>query len=536
MTQSEAILEYIDGTLGHDAEQHLFESMARQPDLRSTLRQFISIGQAVHADREAYAPPAYVEHALLSGLGIPPIASAVATGAAGAGLMARLGLSGWRIWGMVGSFILGALLAGGTVYMANGTSRATVIAGNTQGSNGPANGNGTIAGTAPHGAMSPNGNPTVNGTMPSNGNPAANGTSGSVAGTPLMAQGGSAGSATANASGAGNALATGNASVSANASGTPIARNPASHATVSRSTIARNDAGLNAGRFQSRTTSMIGRSGSNGASGANGNGGSRMANTTRNGGDNGGTSSSAAASSTSNSGGADKSQTASAAVPQEGSASAPKMALITPVTPRGVPMTIADTSAAAFSRAPEQLPASSLSPLDAGDGDPARVIGELRGMAGSSLNKTNALNNGSGLARALEYFAVGAYWQLGTHFAVGAEGGLEPYDQVLHFSNGDTAKVEQRPSYAWGGLAARYNFGTITAIGVEPFAQWTIGATSAGPLGRFRVGGRHDFSGGNNDFSMTGGIETSGLIYTSNGNPAISGRWGATIGLEMKLW
>ena len=85
MTQSEAILEYIDGTLDHDAEQALFDSMARHPELRSTLRQFISIGSAVHADREAYAPPAHVEQALLAGLGLVPsstgaVAASSATG------------------------------------------------------------------------------------------------------------------------------------------------------------------------------------------------------------------------------------------------------------------------------------------------------------------------------------------------------------------------------------------------------------------------------------------------------------------------
>ncbi|MEP7219135.1 MAG: hypothetical protein ABI876_09475, partial [Bacteroidota bacterium] len=512
MTQSEAILEYIDGTLGHDAEQHLFESMARQPDLRSTLRQFISIGQAVHADREAYAPPAYVEHALLSGLGIPPIASSMASAAAGAGLMARMGLSGWRIWGMVASFILGALLAGGTVYMANGTSQATVIAGAA----GPAstNGTGTIAGTAgngnsaQNGGMDRNGNSAQNGTIAStagngnsavNGNPAQNGNSGtngnsaqngnsatnanpaqsgtgaSAAGTPLMAQGGTIGSGTGNAS------------------GVAIGRSPAARNTVSRSTIARNDAGGNSTRFHSGTTATSSRSGSNGASGANGNGASRTASTPRSSDGNGGSvTTSSNGASASNSGGVHNNPADITNAPLEGSASAPKIALITSTAPRSVPMTISAAPATSLSRAPEPLPASSLSPLDAGDGDPARVIGELRGMAGTSLNKTNALNSGSGLARAIQYFGVGAYWQLGAHFALGAEGGLEAYDQVLHYSNGDTAKVEQRPSYAWGGLAARYYFGTITAIGLEPFAQGTIGATSAGPLGRLRLGARHD--------------------------------------------
>jgi len=126
MTQSEAILEYIDGTLDHDAEQTLFEAMARQPELRATLRQFVSIGAAVHADREAYAPPPDVERALMANLGLAPNAAVPGVGpgagAAGAasGGAASGGASAWfgTFGGWMVSFLLGLAVAVGSVYLA----------------------------------------------------------------------------------------------------------------------------------------------------------------------------------------------------------------------------------------------------------------------------------------------------------------------------------------------------------------------------------------------------------------------------------
>lgn len=132
MTQTEQILEYIDGMLDPHAEQTLFDAMARQPELRSALRQFIAIGDAVRADREAYTPPAHVERSLMSGLGMEPgLAAPVAGAVAGTGLFARLTSLGGRLLGMVVAFLLGALLAGGTVYlMMQPSPTADVMAGN----------------------------------------------------------------------------------------------------------------------------------------------------------------------------------------------------------------------------------------------------------------------------------------------------------------------------------------------------------------------------------------------------------------------
>jgi hypothetical protein len=128
--------------------------------------------------------------------------------------------------------------------------------------------------------------------------------------------------------------------------------------------------------------------------------------------------------------------------------------------------------------------------------------------------------------------AAGAYLMLTPSFALGVEGGAEAYDQVLNFDTGDTDRVEQRPIYGWGGLAGRYYLGTISGLDLQPFMQGTLGMTTAGPLGRLRLGTGYDLG----VMSLNAGVEASTLVYTFNGRPLMSGRWGATFGAEVRLW
>lgn len=128
MTRSEMILEFIDGTLeGHD-EQGLFDDLARRPEMRAELRQFITIGEAVRTDREAFIPPIHVERALFSGLGLAPLgaggAAGSAAGAAATGWLAKLFI-GKAFLPMIASFLVGAALAGGGVYVALNGSNST---------------------------------------------------------------------------------------------------------------------------------------------------------------------------------------------------------------------------------------------------------------------------------------------------------------------------------------------------------------------------------------------------------------------------
>lgn len=112
MKQNELILEYLDGTLDPAAEQELFETLAGQPELRTTLRGFVQIGDAVRGDREAFTPPAAVEASLMRRLGL---AAVPGNSTRGAGLLAFFRT---RAFGLAAAFLLGALLTAGIYRVA----------------------------------------------------------------------------------------------------------------------------------------------------------------------------------------------------------------------------------------------------------------------------------------------------------------------------------------------------------------------------------------------------------------------------------
>lgn len=127
MRTSDSIFEFIDGSLDSSQEQELFNEMANQPELRSELRQYIAIGEAVRADREAFIPPADVERSLMAGLGIAPIAGSAGAGF-GTGMLTRLGMFR-RLVPLAASFVVGAIVAGSGVYFAtSGSDTARSVA------------------------------------------------------------------------------------------------------------------------------------------------------------------------------------------------------------------------------------------------------------------------------------------------------------------------------------------------------------------------------------------------------------------------
>ncbi|MGE3800292.1 MAG: hypothetical protein AB7H80_04665 [Candidatus Kapaibacterium sp.] len=135
------ILEFIDGTLDSSSEQSLFDELAGHPEMRTELRQYVMIGDAVRADREAYAPPSDVERKLFGGLGLIPMVGAgaagtaaaaagggAAAGGAAAGLFSFAALKSGLLPLLTG-FLLGSLLVGGGVYFwMNSSAQDQVIA------------------------------------------------------------------------------------------------------------------------------------------------------------------------------------------------------------------------------------------------------------------------------------------------------------------------------------------------------------------------------------------------------------------------
>lgn len=133
MNGSTSIFDFIDGALDPTREQALFDELARHPEMRAELRHYIAIGEAVRADREAYMPPAEVEHALMSGIGLAPIATlggagAAAAGTAGAGLLARIAMFR-RMAPLAGAFVLGMLVATGGFFAAYTGMQTAPLAG-----------------------------------------------------------------------------------------------------------------------------------------------------------------------------------------------------------------------------------------------------------------------------------------------------------------------------------------------------------------------------------------------------------------------
>jgi len=75
MEQSELIHKFIDEGLDPITEQNLFESMAKNPSLRSEFKQYLSFERAALTDFSAYQPSMGATNAIFSNLGITAIAT-----------------------------------------------------------------------------------------------------------------------------------------------------------------------------------------------------------------------------------------------------------------------------------------------------------------------------------------------------------------------------------------------------------------------------------------------------------------------------
>lgn len=172
---------------------------------------------------------------------------------------------------------------------------------------------------------------------------------------------------------------------------------------------------------------------------------------------------------------------------------------------------------------------SPLSSSNAKQDEGVAIHGEVRYQFARNAVPTQAL---SGLYSIPENFAAGAYVQLSDAWHLGAEVGVERYAQTLLINRHDTLAIDQQPRYTWGGLAARYDFGAIPSIPARLYFQVTGGATSAGPLVRFRLGAPVQLADG---VALSPGFEFSSLVYMFNNQRLFSGRWGATLGTEFNM-
>lgn len=457
MSKSELILEFIDGTLDSAVEQGLFQEMAQHPELRSELRQFINIADAVHSDREAFAPPAHLEHALMAGIGLMP---ATDSKNSAAGVMLANGSN--RLWLMTSSFILGVLLATGTMWL--------MLRGDTTI-------NDELLVASPSTTATTNGASNQReGSSLDNNQGGSRVTMPSASVQPIVAAEQSATVAT----------------TPATASAKPQIREHIKYIYIpgksSNSTAANlneddkaesNRSGLNAAKFSASN---------------------KLSNTNT-----------------------------TAAQSTDTAARVTELMLMLPSQPP-YSLGLADTTPARITERPSTFIRSSspLSPaLEQDEG--LTIVSEVRYQFARNAVPTQALSASYSLP---ENFAAGAYLQLSGAWHLGAEIGVERYAQTLLINRHDTLAIDQQPQYTWGGLAARYDFGAIPSMPARLYFQVTGGATSAGPLVRFRLGAPVQLADG---VALSPGFEFSSLVYMFNNQRLFSGRWGATVGTEFNL-
>lgn len=108
----------------------------------------------------------------------------------------------------------------------------------------------------------------------------------------------------------------------------------------------------------------------------------------------------------------------------------------------------------------------------------------LRGLATSSLVTVPQQPDRSS---ALSTSAVGLFYTLSDHHAVGIEVGREPFAMQFYGYQEDTRlRYEAYPALLWG--VASYQYRTQLGPQWEPFAQLGVGATEFGLLGRATAG------------------------------------------------
>lgn len=468
MSKSELILEFIDGTLDSAVEQGLFQEMAQHPELRSELRQFINIADAVHSDREAFAPPAHLEHALMAGIGLIPATDSKNTAA---GVMPANG--GNRFWLMTSSFILGALLAASTMWlMLRGDAainNESLVASPSSSPSTTANTNGA----SKQGEGSVMGNQGTNlSTIPS--------ASSQVQSTVAATQPATVATAPA--------IASAKPQIRERIKYVYLPAPRDNNANVPAATTSEDDRNDGAG------TRIGGLNANNPLAPSN-----------------------------------QSSPSVTVAEPADTAARVTELMLMLQSQPPHS-LGLADTTPARITERRSTFLQSS-SPLSAAtkQDNGVTIVSEVRYQFARNAVPTQALSASYSLP---ENFAAGAYVQLSDAWHLGAEIGVERYAQTLLINRHDTLAIDQQPRYTWGGLAARYDFGAIPSMPARLYFQVTGGATSAGPLVRFRLGAPVQLADG---VAISPGFEFSSLVYMFNNQRLFSGRWGATVGTEFNL-
>lgn len=494
MNQSEMILEFIDGTLDGGREQRLFDEMARHPELRAELRQYVMIGDAVRADREAYSPPADVERRLLGGLGILPPVSAgggaagaalgsVASGTTASASVGAAGLLGWlglarlksALIPLVVGLVLGGAVGGGGVYLAvgdggeSGPTVQTAAAGK--------DGSPTFAGSDRSGSIAANGSAAVPGGSPE-----------LKSSVPVSSASAVKSSANALSSDRVNALDPNKQMGNAKGGGSGSISFPASSLSSSDKT---EEGNLSVSADGSAPHDRNGRD-----------------------------------------------SVVNAAVSETPSVSRNTLRTVgsgalRPSDPL-VEMGDLPPTAPEVQRSPAHLPEPTATDLTHGTAVPRFALELRKGILSQPFADNSARQvSGDFLS---EDLVVGGFYSPDENWYFGIEGGRERFTQSLFYNRAETLFVEQRPAVAWGGAVLGRN---MSAFDIPFFVQGTMGASQyGGPIARGRVGlDVMELLGGRTPsaFSIPFSFEASSLVYTYNGQYLVTGNWGFNGGVRLRF-
>jgi len=155
------------------------------------------------------------------------------------------------------------------------------------------------------------------------------------------------------------------------------------------------------------------------------------------------------------------------------------------------------------------------------------IVAEVRGFAATSYPRFDLASPSSSPFRSI---AVGGYYELGEHDAVGVEVGRENVFQgYTRTIGGTTARYEQNYLATWVAGVYQYSLAELRQLEVQPFARVGLGAVATGPMGRGTVGVRYSIG----PYSMMVGAEGSYFLYRYDGEWLSTKKLGITAGASI---
>lgn len=151
----------------------------------------------------------------------------------------------------------------------------------------------------------------------------------------------------------------------------------------------------------------------------------------------------------------------------------------------------------------------------------------LRGLSSQSFPDVDMPSQSKPI---INNIVFGAFLSADINNKLGFEIGKEPFGQrFVNVENNYPNEYEQNPILFWAGLSYRFELDKMSILGgFQPFAQFTIGSTELGPLGRTILGIQY-FNESGIGFSL--GLEGVLLLYENQKVLYTTKKLGLTYGM-----